>query len=151
MADRSRTYEYYRRAWERRRTRPLPHQPGLTRHATTGPAFVRELELLKLLTSDERFEAALAAIRELRLIDDNCKWNKGIRPELRAQLRDEDSLARVVETMVSRDGFSIRLACASAVAYSFGDLDSCSSFDAAVKIVERAWRKRYKSKLDGSS
>jgi hypothetical protein len=146
-----RTYNEYQQRWEREREhRRLGHR-RLARHPTTGSAFVRELELLWELTSDERFQSALNALRELSLINEDSSWNKEIRSKAKAQARDEDSLAWFVEKMVSEDGMPVRVACARAVVYSFGGLDDCSSFDAAVKMVDQLWRTRYRSKLEFGS
>jgi len=144
MSDGS-SYEVCAQHWQERKERHPRFKPGLNRdqrnNTTTGPAFVAQLRLLAGRTGDPRFNAALAALEELGLVDRDNNWSRVTRND--RSVIDETYLAACVNDDIGR-GFSIRLACARAVSYeTLGELNHLQSFDAAVKFVERAWRKRY--------
>lgn len=123
--------------WERKGLRGRSIFYKEVEHSVTAPDFARELKLLADVTSDHRFDDALAAITELELVNARGQWRRDIAANsdfLAVVPRDYIFLA--IEKALQRN-CSLRLACAEAVVV--GSLRG-HSFDAACKEVERLWR-----------
>jgi coenzyme F420-reducing hydrogenase beta subunit len=147
MSERWGTYEQHRKWWDegvKQGTR-AGSRARLPSHSTTGGALITELRFLMRLTADQRFQSALVALQEHQLINAAGNWNKNARLDARRERRNERGLADQVQFLITKHSLSIRLACACAVTDTLDELDDAGSFDAAVKLVERAWRKHHKN------
>jgi hypothetical protein len=116
-----------------------PGSRNTAEHVVTGPAFVKELALLADYTGDVRFLGALEAIAEKQLVDARLRWRRDLAhhvfvPSYKAT---EDAIFVAVEEAIE-DGRTRRVAFAEAVV-EIGI--KAQSFDAAVKFVERLWRR----------
>jgi hypothetical protein len=125
--------------WEKQgaRGRSLLRLPSF--HFVTGPEFLNELGLLHGMTEDQRFLDVIDALAEYEMMDLQCNWDRNYVPNTgRAKVKYfEDFIFCFVELKV-RNGMSVRIACAEFVA---GRAWPGHSFEAAVKEIERIWRR----------
>lgn len=125
-------YEQLRAEWQGRPAtkRELPH-------VVTARLFRSELRILFDRTLDDRFDEALAALEDCNLIDSDGTWRRGPQNSYPDdQLWNTAPIHEAIAKAIS-DGRSLRIACAM---YVVDHIHSGSSFDAAVKQVERAYR-----------
>ena len=104
-----------------------------------GPDFVKELNRLAVMTEDERFQDALFALREHRIIDGDfnfLRWEVPVVVEIRKRV--ELKVFVLIYWRTSR-GASLRRACAVlAVLWGW----PAASFTAAIKDLELIYRRR---------
>jgi hypothetical protein len=140
------TFDEAQRKWEQSRSTHLDPRPDKLSHKTTGPALIRELHNLGYATGDRRFRDAIEAIRANGLITEGNKWVR----EWRSPLYDfgtEDEIASRVDSLLQKG-------CSQELAFAINASGwgvKANSFEAAMKKVERIWRKSKGNELDNSS
>lgn len=126
----------YKAEWEAKRKQ---HPPAKPRPKIHGKTLVESLERLAEETDDERFRAALAAIEDLALIDEegNFRRNRRVHPDSLTHQYGPDDIFEWVEKLVIHFGANLSQAYAS-IAADWGE--PADEFATAMKRVEKLYR-----------